>query len=258
MAIKNKKLPVVIANWKMNLRAAERVNLVNQLKKELGLIKGAKVVLCPSFISLQAVGRLIKEVNLKLGAQDVFWEEKGAYTGEVSPLMLEELSCEYVIVGHSERRKYLNETEEMIHKKIRIALKEKLTPVICIGESFEERQNGAKDYVLMRQLNSALEGIKLESGQEIIIAYEPVWVIGSGQAVQPSEAGQTRDLIRQTLLDLFPADIIDGNFRIIYGGSVNSANVRRFLSEANMDGVLVGGASLKAEEFIKIVRNIRV
>ncbi|MFH1225834.1 MAG: triose-phosphate isomerase [bacterium] len=256
MAVKNKNLPIIIANWKMNLRAQERVNLVNQLKKELSSIKGAEIVLCPSFISLQEVGRLIKEANLKLGAQDIFWEEKGAYTGEVSPLMLEEMGCEYVIVGHSERRKYLGETEEMIHKKIRIVLKEKLTPILCIGETFEERQDGAKDYVIMRQMNSALEGIELIDGQKVIIAYEPVWVIGSGQAVQPSEAGQTRDLIRQTLLDLFPIEIINNNFRIIYGGSVNSANVRQFLSEANMDGVLVGGASLKAEEFVGIVKNV--
>lgn len=240
----------------MNLRAPERVNLVSQLKKELAEVKGAEIVICPSFISLQEVGRLIKEANLKLGAQDIFWEEKGAYTGEISPLMLEEMGCEYVIVGHSERRKYLNETEEMIHKKIRIVLKERLTPILCVGETFEERQNGAKDYVIMRQLNSALEGIKLITGQKIIIAYEPVWVIGSGQAVQPSEAGSTRDLIRQTLLDLFPADVIDSDIRIIYGGSVNSANVRQFLSEARMDGVLVGGASLKAEEFIGIVKNV--
>ncbi len=252
----NKNLPIVIANWKMNLKAPERNRLVKEIIKGLKSVEDVEVVLCPSFISLQEVGRLIKKAPLKLGAQDVFWEEKGAYTGEISPLMLEEMNCEYVIVGHSERRTYLGETQEMIHKKIRVALAESLVPILCLGETFEERQQGDKDYVIINQLNSALEGLKLDPHQQMVIAYEPVWVIGSGQAVQPVEAKYVDRLIRQMLLDLFPFELIESNFRIIYGGSVDSSNVKAFLSEANMDGVLVGGASLKADEFVKIIKNI--
>jgi triosephosphate isomerase (TIM) len=252
----HQRRPLIIANWKMNLRIPERKKLVKEIISGLKKIDKAEVVLCPSFISLQEVGDLIRKTPLKLGAQDVFWEAKGAYTGEISPLMLEEMNCEYVIVGHSERRKYLNETDEMVHRKLQAALLEKLTPVLCVGETFEERQDGAKDYVIIRQMNSALDGLVLNNDQQVVIAYEPVWVIGSGQAVQPSEAGQVYQLIRQTLLDLFPLEQARNNFRIIYGGSVDASNVKPFLTEASMDGVLVGGASLKAEEFIKIVKSL--
>ncbi|MFH1173321.1 MAG: triose-phosphate isomerase, partial [bacterium] len=224
--------------------------------KGLKSVKGVEIVICPSFISLQEVGAMIRKNNLKLGAQDVFWEEKGAYTGEVSPLMLEEMGCEYVIVGHSERRKYLGETDEMIHRKTRVALEENLIPILCVGETFEERQEGSKDYVIIRQLTGALEGLSIKPDQQLVIAYEPVWVIGSGQAVSPEEAGLAKDLIRQTLLDLFPLDIIDNNIRIIYGGSVDHTNVKPFLEEARLQGVLVGGASLNAQEFINIVKSI--
>jgi len=247
---------IVVANWKMNLKASARKKLVNEVKKGLRMIIRTEAVLCPSFISLQEVGKLIKKTHLKLGAQDVFWEEKGAYTGEVSPLMLEELGCDYVIVGHSERRKYLGETDEMVHKKMKAALEEGLIPILCVGETFEERQEGGRDYVIISQLSSALEGIELDKKQHLIIAYEPVWVIGSGQAVDPEEAGYVYNLIRQTLLDMFPLEIVNDNIRIIYGGSVDSSNVKPFLKQAKMQGVLVGGASLKAEEFVNIVKSI--
>lgn len=249
-------MPLVVANWKMNLKAKDRKKLVSEVIRGLRSVKDVEVVLCPSFISLQEVGAMIRKTKLKLGAQDVFWEEKGAYTGEVSPLMLEETNCEYVIIGHSERRKYLNETDEMVHRKLGTALEEGLTPILCVGETFEERQEGSKDYVIIRQLSGALEGIEMAKDQQLVVAYEPVWVIGSGQAVNPEEAGMVKDLIRQTLLDLFPLDIVENNIRIIYGGSVDHTNVRPFLEEARLRGVLVGGASLEASEFINIVKSI--
>jgi triosephosphate isomerase len=214
------------------------------------------VVLCPSFVSLGEVGKILKGTKIKLGAQDCFWESQGAYTGEVSATYLREIGCEYVILGHSERRKYLNETDEMVHQKVRMALSAGLTPIVCVGETFSQRQEGAKDYILIQQTTKALEGINLGLEKKIIIAYEPVWVIGTGQAISPSEAESAHQVIRQALLDIFPELMVEKSFRIIYGGSVDSINVKNFVCLKNTSGVLVGGASLDAGEFIQLIKNV--
>lgn len=255
------KKKIIVANWKMNLSLSESERLTRSILK--GLIpfkkKLAKVeiVFCPHFTALPLVKNLISRTKIKigLGAQNVFWEKKGAFTGEISSLMLKEFDCQYVICGHSERREYFKETDEMIHKKVVAVLDSGLIPILCVGEKFDQRQNGAKDYVIIQQVSHALEGVNLDSNQQLIIAYEPVWVIGSGQAVRPQEAEYTHQVIYQRLIDLFPLELVQKNIRIIYGGSVDSSNIKGFLDKKAIDGVLVGGASLKADEFVKIIES---
>ena len=248
-------MSIIIANWKMNLSLEESVTLVKAIDERIEKLKELELVICPSFVFLDRIGQFLsnKKSKIKLGAQDIFWEEKGAYTGEISGKMLKEMGCEYVIIGHSERRGYLNETDEMVHQKVKTALDERLIPIICVGESFRERRSGQKDYVVIKQVNYALKGIEVVGSQKIIIAYEPVWVIGSGQAVKPEEAEYTHQVIRQALLDLYSPDLIEKNFRIIYGGSVDGKNIKSFLQREMVDGVLVGGASIKVETFIALV-----
>jgi triosephosphate isomerase (TIM) len=250
--VKNK--PIIIANWKMKLGIPETLELTKAISKKK--FPKAEVVICPSFVSLGEAGSILKRSEIKLGAQDCFWESQGAYTGEVSAYYLREIGCDYVILGHSERRKYLNETDEMVHQKTRMALSANLTPIIGVGETFSQRQEGAKDYILIQQTIKALEGIDLELDKKVIIAYEPVWVIGSGQAIALSEAEAAHQVIRQSLFDIFPSSIVENNFRIIYGGSVDSENVKEFINLENTSGVLVGGASLNPEEFIRLIEAV--
>jgi triosephosphate isomerase len=250
---------IVIANWKMKLMLAETLSLAKEIKikfKEFDFSKG-DIVVCPNFISLLGVKEILRGSSLKLGAQTVFWEEKGAYTGEISPEMLIEAGCEYVIIGHSERRKYLFENYEMIHQKLKTVLNSgKLIPIICVGEKTEERGTDKRDFVLVDQLYQALAGINLMGDQEVIIAYEPIWAIGSGTAIEPSEAEYAHKIIKLTLNDMFGTRVVKENFRIIYGGSISSKNVKEFANLEGVDGLLVGGASLDAEEFYKISKEI--
>jgi len=256
------KRKIIIANWKMNLGLKETEVLTKDiligLKKNLSVLEKVDLVLCPTLLLIPLVKSLIdKNRGLKdkidVGAQDTFWEDWGAYTGEVSPSLLRQLNCRYVIVGHSERREIFKETDEMVHQKVRACLINDLVPIICVGETFEERQRGFKDFRIINQVSKALEGIKLGANQKLVIAYEPVWVIGSGQAVDPTEVEYTHRIINQRLVDLYPLPIVRNNVRIIYGGSVDSTNVRKFLEQETVDGVLVGGASLKAQEFLRIL-----
>ena len=249
-----KQKPIVIANWKMKLSSAESQKLAMAIKNKA---RGeAEIVICPSFISLAEVGKVLAGSAVKLGAQDCFWESSGAFTGEVSAQQLKEVGCDYVILGHSERRQHLAETDEMVHKKVKIALSSGLAPIICVGETFQERQDGAKDYILIQQVTKALEGVEIKPEQKVVVAYEPVWVIGSGQAIEPQEAMAAHQVIYQTLLDLFPLGLVGSNFRIIYGGSVDESNVASFTRLENTFGVLVGGASLKADDFLAIIKNV--
>lgn len=248
-----------IANWKMNLTIAETMALVEKLNQPLRGVKGAEIVLCPPFTALAALRGLLEEENpagFKIGAQNVFWEDKGAFTGEVSPKMLLETGCRYAIVGHSERRANLGETDEMVNKKVKILLENNLVPIVCVGETFEERQKGLRDVVVARQTAAALRDAELFGNKKIIIAYEPVWVIGTGQAVEPEDADHSHRMIREALLEIFPVDVVEKHFEIIYGGSVDGKNIKSFIDMENIDGVLVGGASLKAEEFVKMIRQI--
>jgi len=248
---------IIIANWKMNLSLAETMALAKKFKEEFFGFDQGEVAVCPSSLYLSEVAKALKGSKLKLGAQNVFWEDKGAYTGEISADMLTEIGCQYVIIGHSERRKYLFENYEMIHKKVRAVLEtEKLIPVVCIGETIEEKESDKRDFVLVEQLQQALSGIDVFGDQQIIVAYEPIWAIGTGTAIEPSEAEYAHKIIRLALNDMFGIQVIVKNFKIIYGGSINSKNVKEFTDLEDMNGLLVGGASLKADEFFKVVKEI--
>ena len=245
---------IIMANWKMKLYGKEAEELAEEFTKLYKPFGEVEVVLCPDYLNLQTVSKKIKGKEIKLGAQDCFWEESGAFTGEVSPRSLKEVGCEYVIIGHSERRTFLGETDEMVNKKVLAVLKEGLIPVICVGETFEERQEGNKDFVVMNQVSKALEGVDI-GNNELVIAYEPVWVIGSGQAVMPEEAEHTHQVIRQVLVDKFELDTVKEKIRIIYGGSVEPLNIQGFLAMNNIKGVLVGGASLDSNIFNELVKS---
>jgi triosephosphate isomerase len=201
---------------------------------------------------LDAVHQAVNGTPVYMGAQDVFWEEKGQYTGEISPGTLKELGCEYCIVGHSERRSYLGETDEMIRHKVAALLKQGIHPVICVGETMEERRAGKRDAVVINQVREALKDNRPYGTQRIIVAYEPRWIIGTGQAVTPDDAASMHQLIKETLNDMLPADIIENQLSIIYGGSVEPSNVAGFLAMDVINGVLVGGASLRANDFVKL------
>ncbi len=237
----------------MNLTLTERTVLAVELKESLGEVESADIVLCPSFVSLATVKNIIADSKLQIGSQDVFWEKAGAYTGEESPAVLYELGCRYTLVGHSERRQYLSETNEMVHKKIERCLEHRLIPVLCVGETFDQRQRGQTDNVIYEQITKALSGIVLTEHDQLVVAYEPVWVIGSGQAIDVGEATQVFQVIYQTLVDSVPSTILKNNVRIIYGGSVDAHNAQAFLDIEHCNGLLVGGASLKAQTFNEIV-----
>jgi len=244
------RVPMIAGNWKMNTTVSEAVKLVNALRQGLDEIDNVEKVLCPPFISLVAVGELIKGSSIGLGAQNLYFEEKGAYTGEISPLMLTEL-CEFVIIGHSERRQYFNETDEFINKKVQAALKAGLKPILCIGERLEQNEAGLTAEVVTKQLRSALVGIDHPS--RMIVAYEPVWAIGTGKAATGEQANQTIGLIRHNVSQLYDKETAQ-DLRILYGGSVTADNATEFMQQPEIDGALVGGASLKADQFLSIVR----
>ena len=243
------RIPLIAGNWKMNTTVAEAEDLVYDMLDRLNRIKGVEKVLCPPFISLAVVGELLKGSSVKLGAQNMHFEIKGAYTGEISPLMLAGL-CEFVILGHSERRWYFGETDEIVNKKVKAALTAKLKPILCVGERLEENEAGRTEEVVSKQINNDLNGI--DPCPDIVIAYEPVWAIGTGRAASSEGAAATIKFIRDCLAKLWNEDIAQG-LRILYGGSVTSNNIAEFVSQPGIDGALVGGSSLKAEEFLSIV-----
>ena len=237
--------PLIVANWKMNPQTlAEANRLFNSVKNGVKNIKKVEVVICPPFLYLfDFLSRWIKSQILKLGAQDCFWEEKGAFTGEVSPTMLKDLGCKYVIIGHSERRA-LGETNEMINKKIRAVLKANLKPILCIGETEKERKEEETKKVLKNQLEKDLTEVRILSN--LIVAYEPVWAIGTGNFCPPKEAKKVFLFLRKILK----------NSLILYGGSVNSQNAADYVKKADFQGLLVGGASLDPKEFIRLVKDV--
>jgi len=244
------RITMIAGNWKMNATLGEAIALVNEMRQELDRIDNVDRVICPPFISLAAVRELIKGSSVKLGAQNIYFEEKGAYTGEVSPLMLADL-CEFVIIGHSERRQYFNETGEIVNKKIRAALKVGLKPILCVGEKLEENEAGRTEEIVSGQVKASLAGINYPDG--LIIAYEPIWAIGTGRAATGKQANETIGLIRHNIAELY-SERAAGDVRILYGGSVAPANATEFISQSEIDGALVGGASLKADQFLSIVK----
>lgn len=243
------RVPLIAGNWKMNTTIDEAVELVKAMRDELDGISSVEKVLCPPFVSLAAVRELIEGSSIKLGAQNMYFAEKGAYTGEVSPLMLADL-CEFVIIGHSERRLYFNETGEIVNKKVAAALNAGLKPILCIGEKLEENEAGRTAEVVTEQLESSLASVKNLNG--LVIAYEPVWAIGTGKAATGEQANETISLIRRNVIKLYGSKTAK-DLRILYGGSVTAANAAEFMKQPEIDGALVGGASLKAAEFLNIV-----
>ena len=244
------RAPMIAGNWKMNTTLDEAVVLVKEMQNELETIEKVDRVICPPFISLDRVAELIKGSSIKLGAQNVHFEEKGAYTGEISPSMLAHL-CEFVIIGHSERRQYFNETGEIVNKKIMAAKKAGLKPILCIGEKLTENEAGMTEEVLIEQLISSLGDMEYPKG--LVIAYEPIWAIGTGKAATGSRANETIAFIRQNIAKQCGSTIA-GDIRILYGGSVTADNISEFIGQSDIDGALVGGASLKAEQFLSIVK----
>ncbi|MBT7553413.1 triose-phosphate isomerase [bacterium] len=246
----------IIGNWKMKLNPDESIALAKNLKTEMSKAKidtDKEVGVAPDFLSWQAVAKILKTTKISLGCQNAWYEDIGSFTGEVSLSMLKAAGCQYAILGHSERRKYLAETDELVNKKAAAALALDMIPVICVGETFEERKEGRKDMVIMRQVQKALAGIDIEPNQTVIVAYEPVWAIGSGQAMDPAEAEHTAMIIKQSLTDVLEHQDVP-LVKIVYGGSVDSKNVASFTNIKIIDGALVGGASLKPEEFINLIK----
>ncbi len=244
------RVPMIAGNWKMNTTVSEAKQLVNEMQPGLDGITDVDKVICPPFISLAAVKELIKGSSVRLGAQNLYFEEKGAYTGEISPLMLADL-CEFVIIGHSERRQYFNEPDKIVNKKIQAALKVGLKPILCIGERLEENEAGRTAEVVSEQLRSSLAGIDYSGG--LIIAYEPVWAIGTGKSATSKQANETVGFIRHNIAKLYDEEIAQ-EMRILYGGSVTADNITEFVQQSEIDGALVGGASLKADQFLSIVK----
>ena len=247
------RIPIIAGNWKMNKTVREAVEFLEAVKDELDAVKGVEKVLCPPFTAISTVAQLVKGTSIKVGAQDVFWEEKGAYTGEISPLMLKEF-CDYVIIGHSERRKYFGETDEHVNRKVKATLAHGLTPIICVGENLEENEAGLTEEVVTRQVKGALAGLSPSEAEKIVIAYEPVWAIGTGKPATPEGAQAViGGVIRTLLAELFGEDVAS-KVRIQYGGSVDPSNIGGFVAQPDIDGALVGGASLKPKDFVEIVK----
>lgn len=246
----------LIANWKTQLGVSESQDLAKEMVRlwagQAASQPNVNVVICPSFAAIEEVRAEIKGTSIGLGAQDCFWDNKGAYTGEVSPLSLKEEGCRYCIVGHSERRKYLGETDEMVRKKVKALLAVGLIPIVCVGETREEREAGQRDATVINQLKNALEGNRPVGVQSVIIAYEPRWAIGVGQAVSPDDAASMHSLIYETLNGFIQPDSVRRQFSVIYGGSADAANISGFLRLPMIDGVLVGTAALKAKEFVRM------
>lgn len=247
------RTPLIMGNWKMNLSHREGVDLVKDLAALLASssVEGVEVAVCPPFTALADVGRALPDLNVAigLGAQDVFWETAGAYTGEISPHMLVALGCKFVIVGHSERRTLFAEADDVVARKARAALAAGLTPVVCVGESLAERQQGRANAVVERQLEAVLQAVS-DGVDGLIIAYEPVWAIGTGIAASAEDA-QAMALVIRDIMSRYTENSV--TVRILYGGSVNPDNAGQFLSQPDIDGALVGGASLNAEAFASIV-----
>ncbi|MBL7062400.1 MAG: triose-phosphate isomerase [Dehalococcoidia bacterium] len=242
--------PLISGNWKMNTKLEEAESLVRAMVAELDSIDNVEKVLCPPFISLAAIKELIKGTSIELGAQNMYFEDKGAYTGEISPIMLTDL-CDFVILGHSERRQYFAETDELINKKVKKALESGLKPILCVGESLEDNETGRTEQKITRQVNAGLAGVSPTS--QLVIAYEPIWAIGTGKAATGKQANTTISLIRSAVANLWDEKTAEA-VRLLYGGSVTSSNIAEFIIESDVDGALVGGASLKADEFVSIVR----
>jgi triosephosphate isomerase len=247
------RLPFMAGNWKMNKTVGEALNLVKELKASISGVQGVEVAVAPPYTALYAVHRELEGSTIHLAAQNLYWEEKGAFTGEVSPLMLKEVGCRYVIIGHSERRQFFGETDETVNRRIKAALVQGLRVIFCIGETLREREDGKTFSVIERQVEGGLKGFGEKEMKNMVVAYEPVWAIGTGKTATPEQAEEVHRFIRGKLEKLYSRETSE-EIRIQYGGSVTPENIKGLMNQPNIDGALVGGASLKADSFSKIVR----
>ncbi len=245
--------PIVAGNWKMNKTVAEAVALVTDIKRDLAECSGVDVVLCPPFTALSAVSETITGTQLDLGAQNMHWEASGAYTGEVAAGMLRELFCHYVILGHSERRAYFGESDEIVNKKVKAALAANLRPIVCVGEQLEDRDAGRTEAVVEQQVRGSLAGCSAREWADVVIAYEPVWAIGTGRTATPEQAQDVHAFIRSVVREMVD-DSIAQSVRIQYGGSMKPANAKELIGQPDIDGGLIGGAALDARSFVEIVQ----
>jgi len=247
------RTPIIAGNWKLNKTLPEACKLVSELLPGLHSVNGVEIVLCPPFTSLMVISILLEGTGIHLGAQNMYWEEKGAFTGEVSPEMLKDF-CQYVILGHSERRKYFGESDQDVNKKVKSALSHNLIPIVCVGETLEENEAGRAAKIISKQVQTDLAEVTLVEGNQLVIAYEPVWAIGTGRAATADGVEQVvRNVIRPIIAGLLGETVAQA-VRVLYGGSVNSENAAEFFQKPEIDGALVGGASLKVEDFIRIAQ----
>jgi len=247
------RLPFIAGNWKMNKTVGEALDLVRELKGSISNVQGVEVAIAPPFTALDAVRKELEGSLIRLAAQNLFYEEKGAYTGEVSPEMIKEVGCHYAIIGHSERRQFFGETDETVNRRIKAALGHDLKVVFCVGETLKEREERKTFAVIQRQVELGLKDLGQREMKRVVVAYEPVWAIGTGRTATPQQAQEVHQFIREKIEQLHSREMAE-EVRIQYGGSVTPENVKGLMNEKDIDGALVGGASLKAESFSKIVR----
>ena len=251
------RVPVIAGNWKMNKNIVESVSLVKELRDFVRGIEGVDIVVCPPFTSLWVVKEIINGTNIHLGAQNMFWETKGAFTGETSPPMLKDVGCEYVILGHSERRQYFKETSEEVARKTEVALSVNLMPIVCVGENLEEKESGKTESIIEQEIKALFPKIDSTLAARIIIAYEPIWAIGTGRSSSSQDANLIIKFIRELFSSKYGSKIAE-RIRILYGGSVNPKNIDEFVNESEIDGALVGGASLNTLSFSQIVKAAKI
>lgn len=249
--------PIIAGNWKMNKNLNEALDFVEKIPNNIKGEKKVEMVVCSTFLCLDRLAQALKNTTIGLGAQNMYWENSGAFTGEVSGSMLKDIGCKYVIIGHSERRQFFGDNDISVNMKVKKALELDLKPIMCVGESLAERESGKTDEVVVNQLVAGLNGIKINAGsaENFIVAYEPVWAIGTGKTCDSDEANRVIALIRNTLTNQYSKDVSD-KVRILYGGSAKPENIRELLSKSDIDGGLIGGASLEANSFAKLVENI--
>ena len=247
------RTPIIAGNWKLNYKQEQAGDLARQIVEATREVSDVEVVLCPVYTSLETVRRIVEHSPVKLGAQDMFWEESGAFTGEVSASLLKDAGCSLVIIGHSERRQYFNETNETVNRKVKAALTAGLIPIMCVGETLPEREAGKVESVISDHLLNGLAGLSSEEISKIIIAYEPVWAIGTGKNATPDQAQEVHLLIRKLLAKVSDPKTAE-KVRIQYGGSVKPDNIKALMAQPDIDGALVGGAGLKAETFVPLVK----
>ena len=250
----SRRKPIIAGNWKLNKTLRESIELVTLLKRSITDFQHVDVVVCPVFTAISSVAEIVLESEIKVGAQDLYWEEKGAFTGEVSAGLIKDAGASFVIIGHSERRQFFHETHETVNKKTCAALKAGLTPIVCVGELLKERESGKTFEVLKEQLKGAFAGFGADDLKKMIVAYEPVWAIGTGKVATPAQAQEAHSFIRKEIAAAFGDEAAQA-VRIQYGGSVKADNIAELMREADIDGALVGGASLEAGSFSDIVKN---